>query len=97
MFTYGLLALPFLVFVLVVDLFVFKTKVITSKDFHIVLGIMLGFTLVFDQFFTGLPIVHYDFSLTSGLKLLYAPIEDFAYTIAACIGIGSAATYVSKK
>lgn len=96
MYAYITLALPFLAFVLLIDLVFLRTRVVTSRDFWIVLGIMLGFTLVFDQLFTGLPIVLYDFSLTSGIKLWHAPIEDFTYTIAACIGIGSGVKYVSK-
>lgn len=96
MFTYFSLAIPFLGFVLLLDMVIFKTWVVKSKDFWIVLGIMLGFTAVFDQLFTGLPIVWYDFGLTSGVKLWYAPIEDFNYTIAAAIGIGSVLKYVSR-
>jgi lycopene cyclase domain-containing protein len=97
MYTYGLLALPFLAFVLLLDLIVLKTRVVITRDFWVVLGIMLGFTLVFDQLFTGLPIVHYDFSLTSNIRLWYAPIEDFTYTIAACIWIGTLLKNVSTK
>ncbi len=95
MFTYFGLAIPFLGLVLLLDTVVLKTWVIKTRDFWVVLGIMMGFTAVFDQLFTGLPIVWYDFSLTSGLKLWYAPIEDFTYTIAAVIGIGSVLKYVS--
>lgn len=96
MYTYLTLAMPFLAFVLLLDLVFLRTRVVASRDFWIVLGIMLGFTLVFDQFFTGLPIVLYDFSLTSGVKLGYAPIEDFTYTVAACIGIGAFVRHVEK-
>ncbi len=96
MFTYFGIALPFLISVLLLDLVILKSRVVQSRDFWIVLGIMLGFTAVFDQLFTGLPIVFYDFSLTSGVKLWYAPIEDFTYTIAAVIGIGSVLNYVSR-
>lgn len=96
MYTYITLALPFLAFVLLLDLVFLRTRVVASRDFWVVLGIMLAFTLVFDQFFTGLPIVLYDFNLTSGVKLGYAPIEDFTYTIAACIGIGALARHVEK-
>lgn len=95
MFTYFGLSIPFLLLVLLLDLAILKTRVVKNKDFWIVLGIMLGFTAVFDQLFTGLPIVFYDFSLTSGIKLWYAPIEDFTYTIAAVIGIGSVLKYVT--
>lgn len=97
MFTYFLIALPFLAVVLVMDWFILRTKVIQSRDFRIVLAIMLLFTLVFDQFFTGLPIVLYNFDLTLGIKLWYAPVEDFTYTIAAVIGIGASTKYVQNK
>lgn len=97
MLTYFGIAVPFLGLVLLLDLVVLKTRVVRTRSFWVVLGIMLGFTAVFDQLFTGLPIVWYDFSLTSGIKLWYAPIEDFTYTIAAVIGIGSLNAYFSKK
>lgn len=89
MFTYGLIAALFLLVTILLDAVIFKTYVIKSRDFWIVVGIMFGFTAVFDQLFTGLPIVFYDFSLTSGIKIWHAPIEDFSYTLAACIGIGA--------
>ncbi len=94
---YALLSLPFLATVLLLDLIILKTKVVTTKPFWIILAIMVSFTLVFDQFFTGLPIVEYDQSLISGIKLGYAPIEDFLYTIAAVIGIGALVTYETKS
>lgn len=97
MFTYFGLAVPFLAFVLLLDLVIFKTCVVKTQNFWIVLGIMMGFTVVFDQLFTGLPIVLYDFSLTSGLKIWHAPIEDFTYTLAAVIGIGSLNAKLSKE
>ncbi len=96
MLTYALLTLPFLAAAVLLDVVVLKTRVTKTRNFWVVVGIMLGFTLVFDQLFTGLPIVFYDTSLTSGIKLWHAPIEDFSYTIAACIGIGAAVTYAQK-
>lgn len=97
MLTYFGIAVPFLCLVLLLDLVVLKTSVVARRSFWVVLGIMIGFTAVFDQLFTGLPIVWYDFSLTSGIKLWYAPIEDFTYTIAAVIGIGALNARLSKE
>ena len=94
---YALLSLPFLGLVLLLDLFILRTRVVTKRPFWTVLVIMLVFSMIFDQFFTGLPIVEYNQSLISGVKLGYAPIEDFAYTIAAVIGIGALATYEHKS
>lgn len=97
MLTYAGLAVPFLGLVLLLDLLILKTRVVGTRNFWIVLGIMLGFTAVFDQLFTGLPIVLYDFGLTSGIKLWHAPIEDFSYTIAAVIGIGALHAKLAQK
>lgn len=91
MFTYFGLGLPFLATVLLLDLVIFKTKVITARAFWVVLAVMVGFTLVFDQLLTGLPIIIYDEALISGLKLGFAPAEDLLYTVAAVIGIGAMA------
>lgn len=96
MYTYIGLSLPFLLLVLLLDIFILRTKVVKQRSCWVILAIMLGLTAVFDQLFTGLPIVLYNYELTSGIKLWYAPIEDFSYTIAAVVGIGSVLQYVQK-
>lgn len=97
MLTYAVMGVPFIAAVLVLDWFVLKTRVIKKRDTWIIMAIMMGFTAVFDQFLTGLPIVLYDTSKTLGVQLGYAPIEDFMYTFAAVIGIGSFLTYFSHE
>lgn len=97
MYTYIFIAVPFLATVFVLDWYILKTRVVLKRETWVVMAAMLGFTLVFDQFFTGLPIVTYDYSLTTGLKLFFAPIEDFTYTIAAVIGIGAFLQYVTHQ
>ncbi len=94
---YALLSLPFLATVLLLDLIILKTKVVTTKPFWIILAIMVSFTLVFDQFFTGLPIVEYDQSLSvvSSWDMLLS--RTFYTTIAAVIGIGALVTYETKS
>jgi len=97
MFTYFLMGLPFIAFVLLLDTVILKTKVIGRRDTWIVMGIMLILTLIFDQLLTGLPIVFYDNSKQLGVHLLYAPIEDFMYTFAVVIGIGAILRYERKE
>lgn len=97
MFTYVLIGLPFLALVLLLDLVIFKTKVILTKEFRLVLLAMVILTAVFDQFLTGLSIVEYDEAKTLGLKIGYAPIEDFMYTIVAVIGLGSLERHYGKR
>lgn len=44
---------------------------------------LLAITAIFDNVIIGLGIVAYDPALISGIKLGLAPIEDFAYSLAA--------------
>ena len=83
------MGLPFLVIVLLLDQLVFKTRVIQSKQFWIVLSVLLLLTAFFDQFLTGLPIVEYNEAKLLGIYIWHAPIEDFMYTVVAVIGLGS--------
>jgi lycopene cyclase domain-containing protein len=45
--------------------------------------VLLAITAVFDNLIIGLGIVAYDPTLISGIKIGLAPIEDFAYSLAA--------------
>lgn len=97
MLTYFVMGLPFIAVVLALDWFVFKTRVVATKQCWIVMVIMLLITAVFDQFLTGLPIVHYNQEHISNIRIFYAPIEDFMYTFAAVIGLGSLMKYFEKQ
>lgn len=90
------MGVPFIALVLLLDTVILKTWVIKTKNCWIVMGILMFLTLVFDQLLTGLPIVFYDETKMLGLRLWYAPIEDFTYTFAVVIGIGSLLTYFTK-
>jgi lycopene cyclase domain-containing protein len=63
----------------------------------IVLGILLVFTAVFDNVLVGLGFVGYDRSLISGVFVGRAPLEDFAYTIAAAILLPSLWVLLGRK
>lgn len=47
--------------------------------------LMLTLTAVFDNVIIGTGLVAYDDSLISGVRIGIAPIEDFAYTVAALV------------
>ena len=51
----------------------------------LVLGVVLVMTAVFDNVLVATGIVGYDPALISGAKIGVAPLEDFAYAIAAVI------------
>jgi lycopene cyclase domain-containing protein len=48
-------------------------------------GILLLFTAVFDNVMIGVGLVGYDRALISGAFIGVAPLEDFAYAIAAAV------------
>lgn len=50
-------------------------------------GAMVLLTAIFDNAIIGFGIVDYDATLISGVKIGLAPLEDFAYTLAALLAI----------
>ncbi|HEY4269659.1 MAG TPA: lycopene cyclase domain-containing protein [Galbitalea sp.] len=48
-------------------------------------GILLIFTAIFDNVMIGIGLVGYDRQLISGVFIGSAPIEDFAYAVAAAV------------
>jgi lycopene cyclase domain-containing protein len=60
-------------------------------------GILLIFTAIFDNVLIGLGFVGYDRALISGLFIGRAPLEDFAYTIAAVVLLPSLWTLLDRK
>lgn len=54
-------------------------------------GVLVIATAIFDNLIVGTGIVAYDESLIIGIKIGYAPIEDFAYSLAAPLLISIAA------
>ena len=51
--------------------------------------VMFTLTAIFDHVIIGTGIVAYDDDLLLGIKILYAPIEDFAYTAVALVLVPS--------
>lgn len=47
--------------------------------------LLMALTAIFDNVIIGTGIVDYDDALISGLRIGVAPIEDFAYTVAALV------------
>jgi lycopene cyclase domain-containing protein len=51
--------------------------------------VMFTLTAIFDNVIIGTGIVAYDDELLLGVKILYAPVEDFAYTAVALVLVPS--------
>jgi lycopene cyclase domain-containing protein len=61
------------------------------------LGILVLFTAVFDNVLIALGFVGYNRALISGVVIGRAPIEDFAYTVAAAVLLPSLWTLLPRK
>ncbi len=59
--------------------------------------ILLVMTAIFDNAIIGAGIVAYDTSKISGVMIWLAPIEDFAYTVAAALLIPSVWVALERK
>ena len=58
---------------------------------------LLALTAVFDNIIVGTGIVAYDEALITGIKIGYAPIEDFAYALAAPLLLSIAAELTKRQ
>jgi lycopene cyclase domain-containing protein len=59
--------------------------------------LMFTLTAIFDNVIIGTGIVAYDDDLLLGIKIFYAPIEDFAYTAVALVLVPSLFNLFRKK
>ena len=59
--------------------------------------VMLTLTLVFDNVIIGTGIVDYDPEKISGIRLGFAPIEDFAYTLVALVLVPSLFNFLRSR
>lgn len=59
--------------------------------------VMLTLTLIFDNVIIGTGIVDYDPEKISGIRLGFAPIEDFAYTVVALVLVPSLFNFFRSK
>ena len=83
MATYLILNIVFLIAIFVVSFF-YRRHVWTQATGAAILLLLL-LTAVFDNLIIAANIVSYDSTKISGLFIGYAPVEDFAYSIAAVL------------
>jgi len=86
----------FLAVLLILDLFLLRTRVVLQKSTWRVIAILLLLTLIFDNMIVGFGIVTYNPENMLGIRLWYAPIEDFFYAIAAPILVKSLMSYGNR-
>jgi lycopene cyclase domain-containing protein len=80
--SYSVLALLAILGVVLVDVRVLRTQLITRRAFWVAYAIMFGFQLIANGILAGLPIVRYDSAAILGVRLAWAPIEDLGFGFA---------------
>ncbi len=80
--SYSVLAVAAAVGVLVVDLAVYRTRMVTRRVFWVAYAIVIVFQLLMNGVLTGLDVVTYDPDTTWGPRIAYAPVEDLLFGFA---------------
>ena len=80
--SYSALAVTAVVAVLVLDLAVLRTRMVTRKVFWAAYAIILVFQLLMNGVLTGLDVVTYDPAAIWGPRIAYAPVEDLLFGFA---------------
>jgi len=86
--TYLLLNIPFVAIALaVLAIAVMRGRAPQVRPWLIAAAVMLALTAIFDNAIISSGLVAYDDASISGIRLGVAPVEDFAYTVAALMTI----------
>jgi lycopene cyclase domain-containing protein len=80
--SYSALAVVSVVVVLVVDLLVLRTRLVTRRLFWATYAIVLVFQLLMNGVLTGQDVVTYDPAAIWGPRIAYAPVEDLLFGFA---------------
>ena len=80
--SYSALAVIAVVAVLVVDLAVYRTRMVTRRVFWVAYAIVIVFQLLMNGVLTGLDVVTYDPAAIWGPRIAYAPVEDLLFGFA---------------
>ena len=80
--SYSALAVTAVVAVLVVDLAVYRTRMVTRPVFWVAYAIIITFQLLMNGVLTGLEVVTYDPDAIWGPRIAYAPVEDLLFGFA---------------
>ena len=80
--SYSALAITAVVAVLVVDLAVLRTRLVTRRVFWAAYAIVVVFQLLMNGVLTGLDVVTYEPATIWGPRIAYAPVEDLLFGFA---------------
>ena len=97
---YTALTLLAIVVVVVLDLFIVRTRLLTTLGFWLTLAIMWGFQIPVDGWLTRLDaaIVRYDETQFSGIRVFWdSPIEDFGFGFAMVVATLMVWTVLTRR
>jgi lycopene cyclase domain-containing protein len=80
--SYTVLAVVGVVVGALIDQVLLRTNLLRRKAFWTAYAIVLFFQLIVNGVLTGLPVVRYDRDAITGLRFVYAPIEDLLFGFA---------------
>ena len=80
--SYSTLAVVAVVAVLVVDLAVYRTRMVTRRVFWVAYASIVVFQLLMTGVLTGAGVVTYDPDVIWGPRIAYAPVEDLLFGFA---------------
>jgi lycopene cyclase domain-containing protein len=80
--SYSALAVTAVVAILILDLAVLRTRMVTRKVFWAAYAIIMIFQLLMNGVLTGLDVVVYDPDAIWGPRIAYAPVEDLLFGFA---------------
>ena len=95
--TYTELTSLALIIVVLVDIFVFKTSMLTTRGFWASYAIVLPFQLLTNWWLTSNEIVTYSPNAIIGLRVAGAPIEDLLFGFAMMVGFLSFWVYRNER
>ena len=85
--TYTQIALMAVAVVIVTDLFLFKTRLLSKKTFWSAYAIIVSFQLLTNWWLTSRNIVMYDEDMIIGIRIASAPVEDLLFGFALVTGV----------
>lgn len=95
--SYTLTALLGVAAALVIDRFVLCTRLVRRGVFWATYPIILGFQLLSNGVLTGRDIVRYDPAAITGLRIAYAPVEDFLFGFALVLSTLSVWVWLGRR
>lgn len=91
------IAIISIIFAAIVDLFIFKNKLLTKKVFWTSYAIILPFQLITNWWLTSRNIVMYSPKAITGIRVASAPAEDLLFGFALILLVMNLWVYWGKK